>query len=467
MFDLNVVMVVGITDIDDKIIKRAKELKVNFKEITELYEQEFFADMDKLRVLRPSLAPRVTEHVPHIISFVQEIVNRKLAYVVNDGSVYFDTRAYGRYGKMTTLDESLDMRGAGIKKSARDFALWKGSKGGEPYWESPWGHGRPGWHIECSAMASHILGTQLDLHSGGIDLLFPHHENEEAQCCSYHDCHQWCNYWIHTGHLHTRGTEKMSKSLYNTISIEDLLRQHSVNAFRLFCLLSHYRNKVEYTETSMLQAQAHLRRIRSFLHDAYAYINGQLKCAPLDEAGLKQKLVETRMKVKKLLADDFDTVRALYAVLDLINLGNKELQKKPQSVSLSRSAGTMVAICSYIHFLMEDVFGIRFPSVSDASNLSLESGGRLSQVMNSVVELRQQVRSFALLQDEESMQQVLAPEEQKTKRKERVPLLKACDNLRDNLLKTGLHIKDHHGGASWSIAEESIESDQAKEDKET
>ncbi|XP_053648874.1 cysteine--tRNA ligase, mitochondrial isoform X2 [Cherax quadricarinatus] len=458
IFGLNVVMVVGITDIDDKIIKRAKELNVNFKEITELHEQEFFADMDRLRVLRPSLAPRVTEYVPHIISFVQGIIDRKLAYAVNDGSVYFDTKAYGRYGKMSPLDESLDMRGAGIKKSARDFALWKGAKGGEPSWDSPWGRGRPGWHIECSAMASHILGTQLDLHSGGIDLLFPHHENEEAQCCGYHGCHQWCNYWIHTGHLHTKGTEKMSKSLSNTIGIQALLEQHSVNTFRLFCLLSHYRNKVEYTQMSMAQAKAHLRRIRSFLHDAYAYINGQLKCAPLDEAGLKQKLVETRFKVKRSLADDFDTVRALDAVLDLINLGNKELQKKPQSTSLSRSAGTMVAVCSYIHYLMEDVFGIHFPSVSDASNLSLESGGRLSQVMNSVVDLRQQVRAFALLQDEDSMKQVLTPDEKKAKRKERIPLLKACDNLRDNLLKSGLHIKDHHGSTSWSIAEESVES---------
>ncbi|XP_071535122.1 probable cysteine--tRNA ligase, mitochondrial [Panulirus ornatus] len=468
MFDLNVVMVVGVTDIDDKIIKRARELNVKPKEITELYEQEFFGDMDRLRVLRPSLAPRVTEHVPHIISFTQEIFDRKLAYLASDGSVYFDTKAYGRYGKMSPLDESLDMRDAGIKKSLRDFALWKRAKPGEVYWDSPWGRGRPGWHIECSAMACHILGTRLDLHSGGSDLLFPHHENEEAQCCAYHGSHQWCNYWIHCGHLHTKGTEKMSKSLYNTISVEALLEQHSVNAFRLFCLLSHYRNNVEYTPASMAQAKAHLRSIRSFLHDAYAYINGQLKCAPLSEAALKQKLVETRFKVKKSLADDFDTIRALDAVLDLVNLGNKELRTKSQSTSLARSAGTMVSICSYIHYLMEDVFGIHFPGVSDAANLSLESGGRLSRVMNSVVSLRQQVRSFALLQDEASSQQVLTPEEKKVKRKERVPLLQACDNLRTELLKTGLQLKDHHGSTSWSVAEESVISgiDQTKEDTE-
>ncbi|XP_042224194.1 probable cysteine--tRNA ligase, mitochondrial isoform X2 [Homarus americanus] len=367
MFDLNVVMVLGITDIDDKIINKAHELNLTSKEVAELYEEEFFEDMDRLRVLRPTSAPRVTEHVPHIISFTKGIINRKLAYAVYDGSVYFDTKAYGRYGKMYPLDESVERQVTNIKKSPRDFALWKGAKPGEPYWSSPWGPGRPGWHIECSAMASHILGTQLDLHSGGVDLVFPHHENEEAQCCAYHDVDQWCNYWIHVGFLRTKGTEKMSKSLFNTISIEELLKEHSVNTFRLFCLLSHYRNKVEYTQTSMAQAKAHLRRIRSFLHDAYAYINGQLKCAPLDEAALKQKLVETRVKVKKSLADDFDTVRALDAVMDLINLGNKELQKQSKSTSLSRSGGTMAAICSYINYLMEDVFGIHFPSVSLAA----------------------------------------------------------------------------------------------------
>ncbi|XP_037774063.1 cysteine--tRNA ligase, mitochondrial-like [Penaeus monodon] len=465
MFDLNVVMLLGVTDIDDKIIRRAQDVSVDFRGITKYYEEEFFTDMDKLRVMRPTVAPRVTEHVPHIMSFIQKVIEKKLAYSVSDGSVYFDTAAYGKYGKMVPLPKVTDLPKTSLKKNARDFALWKGAKPGEPFWESPWGHGRPGWHIECSAMASHILGSQIDLHSGGIDLLFPHHENEEAQCCAYHSCDQWCNYWIHAGHLHTKGAEKMSKSLYNTISVSELLEQHSVNSFRLFCLLSHYRNKVDYTPTSMAQANAHLRRIRAFLQDAYAYINGQLKCGPLDEVGLKKKLAETRSKVKKSLADDMDTVRAFDAVLELIALGNKELQTKPQSMSIARSAGTMVSICSYIHYLMEDVFSITFPSVHDAASLSLESGGRLASVMNSVVSLRHQVRSYALLQDENSTKERLTSVEKKLRRQERAPLLNYCDEFRSNLQKIGLHIKDHAGTSSWSVAEGASETDKFKKAK--
>ncbi|XP_063849931.1 probable cysteine--tRNA ligase, mitochondrial [Scylla paramamosain] len=462
VFDLNVIMVMGITDIDDKIIRRSQELQVSFREITEHYEQEFFNDMDRLRVWRPSLAPRVTEHVPHIIAFTQGILDRGLAYVAVDGSVYFNTGAYGRYGKLFPVHEeeataaaTATAAAAVIKKSPRDFALWKLAKKGEPSWPSPWGRGRPGWHIECSAMASHILGVPLDVHGGGIDLRFPHHENEEAQCCAFHDTQQWCNYWLHVGHLHTR-REKMSKSLYNTISVEALLQQHSVNTFRLFCLLSHYRNNVEFGPTSLDQAKVYMRKIRSFLHDAYAYINGQLKCAPLDESALKMKLVETRARVRRSLADDFDTARAVEAVMDLITLGNRELKKQSQGTSLDRSAGSMAAICSYIHYLMEEVFGIHFPSVSDASNLSLESGGRLFQVMNAVLELRDRVRKFALLQDTDG-QTGLSVEEVKDKKRERMPLLHACDHLREELLKSGLQIKDHKGNTSWSLADETTE----------
>ncbi|XP_064089686.1 probable cysteine--tRNA ligase, mitochondrial isoform X2 [Macrobrachium nipponense] len=421
VFNINVVVVMGVTDIDDKIIKRAHEMKVDFRELSKFYEEEFFADMDRLRVLRPSLAPRVTEHVPFIVAFIQKILDNKLAYSVSDGSVYFDTVAFGRYGKMTPLDGSVDAKESGIKKSPRDFALWKGAKPGEPYWESPWGRGRPGWHIECSAMANHILGTRLDLHSGGIDLLFPHHENEEAQCCAHSGDLQWCNYWLHT--------------------------------------------EVAYTQTCMLEASAHVRRVRAFLQDAYAYINGQLKCGPLDESGLKQRLAQTRVKVKNHLADDMDTSKALSAVMDLISHATKELHTKPTSISLSRSAGTMVAICSYIHYLMEDVFGMSFPSLRDAANMSLESSGRLAHVMNSVVKFRHEVRSYALLQDPTTAQQELSSADKKLKRKERVPLLQACDNLRENLQMTGLSIKDHNESSTWSVSDGTVGSSEKAKKK--
>ncbi|KAK4318430.1 hypothetical protein Pmani_010567 [Petrolisthes manimaculis] len=458
LFDLNVIMIVGITDIDDKIIKRAQELRVSVQDVSEKYEREFFSDMDRLRVCRPSIAPRVTQHIPHIISFIERILGRSMAYVAQDGSVYFDTEAYGDYGKLIPLPPLPPLRRPHaeetVKKSERDFALWKAAKSGEPYWESPWGKGRPGWHIECSAMASHILGAPLDLHSGGMDLIFSHHENEEAQCCAHHHLKQWCNYWIHTGLLYTKMEEKMSKSLSNTITVNQLLNQHSINTFRFYCLLSHYRNKILYTPACMSQANAHLKRIQSFLQDANAYINGQYKCAALDEPALKQKLSETRLKVKRSLADDFDTVKAVDAVMELVSLGNKELQKKPEgSSSLSWSVGSsMVSICSYIHFIMDDVFAISFPKVSDASSLSMKEGVELTEVLDAVIRLRGDVRTFALLQGTHS--QDLSLSEKEVKMKERRPLLKACDDLRKDLLKNGLQIKDHPKHTSWAVTDE-------------
>ncbi|KAK3860994.1 hypothetical protein Pcinc_032989 [Petrolisthes cinctipes] len=455
LFDLNVIMVVGITDIDDKIIKKAQELGVSVQDVSEKYEREFLSDMDRLRVCRPSITPRVTHHIPHIICFIQRILDRSMAYVAHDGSVYFDTEAYGDYGKLTLLPPLRQpSTEETVKKSERDFALWKAAKSGEPYWESPWGKGRPGWHIECSAMASHILGAPLDLHSGGMDLIFSHHENEEAQCCAHHHLPQWCNYWIHTGLLYTKMEEKMSKSLSNTITVNQLLNQHSINTFRFYCLLSHYRNKIIYTPASMSQANAHFKRIQSFLQDANAYINGQYKCAALDEPALKQKLSETRLKVKRSLADDFDTVKAVDAVIDLVSLGNKELQKKAEgSSSLSWSVGSsMVSICSYIYFIMEDVFAITFPKVSDASKLSVKEGVELTDVLDAVMRLRGEVRTFALLQGTHS--QELSKSEKEARMKERQPLLKACDDLRTDLLKNGLHIKDHPKHTSWAVTEE-------------
>ncbi|MCL4139843.1 UNVERIFIED_CONTAM: hypothetical protein GTU68_046492, partial [Idotea baltica] len=245
IFHLNVVQVTGITDVDDKIIARTKELNTCVQTLTQKYEKEFFKDMAKLNVLPPSIAPRVTEHIPQILSFVAKIMEKGLAYDVGQGTVYFDTESYGRYGKLVKQNEKeiIQIFSDSRKKSIRDFVLWKGAAKDDCItWDSPWGPGRPGWHIECSAMASRFFGEELDLHSGGIDLLFPHHENEEAQCCAHHTRDQWCNYWIHTGHLHIKGNTKMSKSLYNTISIQKFLEEHSANTFRLYCLFSHYRN---------------------------------------------------------------------------------------------------------------------------------------------------------------------------------------------------------------------------------
>nr|CAD7412776.1 unnamed protein product [Timema poppensis] len=242
-FDINVVMVMGITDIDDKIIHRAAELGEDINTLTRRFEAEFHEDMAKLNIKPATIITRVTDFVPRIISFVQEIVDKGNGYVTADGSVYFDTSQFDRYGKLFPVSMNEEPAQPAVdKKSPLDFALWKGAKPNEPSWLSPWGPGRPGWHIECSTMASAMFGRTMDLHSGGVDLLFPHHENEEAQSCVHHGVSQWVNYWLHSGHLHLKGDTKMSKSLKNTISIRDFLTKFTANEFRVFCLLSRYRN---------------------------------------------------------------------------------------------------------------------------------------------------------------------------------------------------------------------------------
>nr|CAD7426019.1 unnamed protein product [Timema monikensis] len=236
-------MVMGITDIDDKIIHRAAELGEDINTLTRRFEAEFHEDMAKLNIKPATIITRVTDFVPRIISFVQEIVDKGNGYVTVDGSVYFDTSQFDRYGKLFPVSMNEEPAQPSVdKKSPLDFALWKGAKPHEPSWLSPWGPGRPGWHIECSTMASAMFGRTMDLHSGGVDLLFPHHENEEAQSCVHHGVSQWVNYWLHSGHLHLKGNTKMSKSLKNTISIRDFLTKFTANEFRVFCLLSRYRN---------------------------------------------------------------------------------------------------------------------------------------------------------------------------------------------------------------------------------
>uniref|UniRef100_A0A8B9JN53 cysteine--tRNA ligase n=1 Tax=Astyanax mexicanus TaxID=7994 RepID=A0A8B9JN53_ASTMX len=222
VFGINITHVMVITDIDDKIIQRGLEENISPLVLARMYEEEFKKDMMALKVLPPAVYMRVTENIPQIVAFVERIISNGHAYATDQGDVYFDTQSIGsRYGKLVNFGNAAEAPGVKDKRDPRDFALWKASKPQEPYWESPWGRGRPGWHIECSTIASSVFGSQLDIHSGGIDLAFPHHENEIAQCEAYHKCDQWGNYFLHSGHLHLKGSsEKMSKSLKNYITIK-------------------------------------------------------------------------------------------------------------------------------------------------------------------------------------------------------------------------------------------------------
>ncbi|KAF7645893.1 hypothetical protein LDENG_00196940 [Lucifuga dentata] len=291
LFGISVVHAMVITDIDDKIIKRSLEENVSPTILARMYEDEFKKDMLSLKVTPPAVYLRVTENVHQIIAFIERIIQNGHAYATKQGDVYFDIQSISdRYGKFVGAVVSQGEPGGSEKRDSRDFALWKQSKSQEPYWESPWGRGRPGWHIECSTIASSVFGSQLDIHSGGIDLAFPHHENEIAQSEAYHQCRQWGNYFLHSGHLHLKGsTEKMSKSLKNYITIKDFLQSYPANEFRMFCLFTKYRAGIDYSDGSMQQARSSLETINNFFRDAEAYMKGQLQRSAVQEAFLWER----------------------------------------------------------------------------------------------------------------------------------------------------------------------------------
>lgn len=446
LFGITVIHAMVITDIDDKIIRRSLEEKVSPAAIAALYEEEFKRDMLALKVIPPAVYLRVTENVHHIVAFIERIITNGHAYVTSEGDVYFDIQSIGsRYGRFVGAVGSQGEPGSSNKRDPRDFALWKPSKPQEPSWESPWGRGRPGWHIECSTIASCVFGSQLDIHSGGIDLAFPHHENEIAQSEAYHQCGQWANYFLHSGHLHLKGSpEKMSKSLKNYITIKDFLQSYSANEFRMFCLLSRYRSAVDYSDSSMLEARAALGTISTFFHDAQAYMKGQLQCSHVQEDFLWNRLAETKSGVMDALADDFDTPRATTALLNLVRHGNCQLQPVSTADGAARRPAVFGAMVAYLRDIL-DVFGIDLRT-QEADVLS--SSGSLEAVVDQLTHFRNEVRAFALARQDAS---ATGSPTKPGLHPERIPLLKACDALRDDLAPLGVVIKDRGAGSTWEI----------------
>ncbi|NWU38117.1 SYCM protein, partial [Hylia prasina] len=467
-FGIEVLMVMGITDIDDKIIKRANEMNISPVALARIYEEDFKQDMTALKVLPPTVYMRVTDNIPQIISFIKTIISNGQAYATSQGNVYFDVKSWGkRYGVLTAINPDIQDEAADSdKRHGKDFALWKAAKPQELSWNSPWGKGRPGWHIECSTISSAVFGKQLDIHTGGIDLAFPHHENEIAQCEVYHQCEQWGNYFLHSGHLHVKGSqEKMSKSLKNYITIKDFLKKCSSDQFRMFCLRGRYSSgkekaltvevcmafhtscpagTVEFSEESMEDAKNLLRAISSFIRDANAYIKGQLVCDPVREDMLWERLANTKVTVKAAFADDFDTSRAVAAIMDLIHHGNRQLKAVTKDAGSPRSSVVYGSIISYIEGFF-NALGMSF------GERQVAVGGDKSAVLTSVIEelvrFRTRVRHYALALPEtaDAGPGEEPKQEQKEKRKqlmrERKPLLEACDNLRGELAAFGIHLK--------------------------
>ncbi|MFD0706459.1 cysteine--tRNA ligase [Photorhabdus luminescens] len=297
----------NVTDVDDKIIKRAAENRESCDDLTGRMLAEMYKDFDALNILRPDLEPRATRHIPEIIALTESLIKRGHAYVADNGDVMFSVESDQDYGSLSRQDLSQLQAGArvevaDVKRNPMDFVLWKMSKPGEPSWESPWGAGRPGWHIECSAMNSKQLGNHFDIHGGGADLMFPHHENEIAQSTCAHDG-PYVNYWMHSGMVMV-DKEKMSKSLNNFFTIRDVLEYYDAETVRYFLLSGHYRSQLNYTEDNLKQARTALERFYTALRGTDASVR------PAGGEVFEARFIEA-------MNDDFNTPEAYSVLFDM------------------------------------------------------------------------------------------------------------------------------------------------------
>ncbi|MGI2165058.1 cysteine--tRNA ligase [Shewanella oncorhynchi] len=332
----------NITDVDDKIIKRANENNESCEALTERLIGEMHQDFDALNMLRPDFEPRATLHIAEIIDMVELLLARGHAYVASDGDVLFSVASYPDYGRLS--GQNLDQLQAGArvevdetKQNPMDFVLWKMSKPGEPTWESPWGPGRPGWHIECSAMNSKHLGLHFDIHGGGSDLQFPHHENEIAQSCCAHDT-PYVNYWMHTGMVMV-DREKMSKSLGNFFTIRDVLGHYDAETVRYFLLSGHYRSQLNYSEDNLKQARSALERLYTAIKD----VDLTVVAAPAEEF---------IAKFKAAMDDDFNTPEAYSVLFDMVREINR--LKLTDMAQASALAVTLKQLADVLGLLIQE-----------------------------------------------------------------------------------------------------------------
>ncbi len=409
------------TDVDDKIIKKSSETGEACSAITEKYIDEFHNEMDALNVLRPTMEPKATEHISHIVDFVKKLIDKGKAYAVDDGNVYFSIDAFEHYGRLSGRNPE-DMRaGARIaveekKRNPLDFTLWKPAKPGEPYWESPWGNGRPGWHIECSAMSHEYLGEGFDIHGGGKDLIFPHHENEIAQSEALFGT-QFVKYWIHNGFVDINH-EKMSKSLGNFTMIKEVLEKYSPEVIRMFLLSNHYRSPIDYSEQSMHEVSMGLDRIYGFLERLE---NQGIHPEGTGNGPLWQAFTDA-------MNDDFNSAKALAAVFETVKKGNKRLDEAPDQLEDS-----VTADLTQVRKDMADIagiLGIFLKSPSDWFADKKEKG----------------VAEMAV--DPATVEALIAERTQARKDKN----FARADEIRDQLQEMNIVLEDGPSGTTWRFA---------------
>ena len=426
----DVTYIQNFTDVDDKIIKRANEEGISVKEVTEKYIKGFFEDIESLNISDDIVRPKVTENMPEIIEIIKKLIDEGFAYE-KDGNVFFEVKKFEEYGSLSNqkIDE-LEI-GARVdimeeKNNPLDFALWKRKKEGEPYWESPWGQGRPGWHIECSAMAKKYLGDTFDIHGGGQDLVFPHHENEIAQSrCAYHG--NFANYWLHNGFIQVNG-DKMSKSLGNFFLLREILGKFPGNVVRLFILGTHYRKPINFSMDNMEDSRKTLKNIITSMNN-FSEIIGKFSDKGPHEGEVsgntgnnsinefKEKVNELDKKFMEAMDEDMNTPQALAVIFDQI----KETKKFSVNVSSGETAEALNYSYNSLGKKLEEVLGIEL--VLEEENKNFKNNDKLT---GNLIELLIKLRADA--------------------RKEKN--FKLSDEIRDNLKELGIEIQDNKDGTT-------------------
>lgn len=409
-----VTFVQNFTDIDDKMINRANKEGITVKELGERFIAEYFKDAEALGIKKATIHPKATENIDAIIAVVSDLEEKGYAYNV-DGNVYFRTKKFEEYGKLSHQPLEELESGARIdvtddKEDPMDFALWKAQKPGEPAWESPWGMGRPGWHIECSAMVNKYLGASIDIHSGGKDLIFPHHENEIAQSECANGC-SFANYWMHNGYININN-QKMSKSLGNFFTIRDITEKYKPEVVRFFMLSAHYRSPVNFSDELMQQAQSAMERVYTCI-DNLKFLSGAAADRDLNDAEkeLKDALEKAKKRFCDAMDDDLNTADAISAIFDIVSVANKNLSQNGDNAK-SIIEDTLCAIHE-----IGDVLGL-FEEKEEAS---------VDNEIEALIEKRNEAR----------------------KNKDWAE----ADRIRDELKARNIILKDTPMGVKWSYAE--------------
>ncbi|NVN89263.1 MAG: cysteine--tRNA ligase [Desulfuromonadales bacterium] len=424
------------TDIDDKIINRANREGVDYRTIADRYIEAFDQDMDRLGLAKPTVEPKATDHIDGIIAIIETLIAKGHAYE-SEGDVYFAVESFPEYLKLSgrNLDDML--AGARVevgdrKRHPMDFALWKTSKPGEPSWNSPWGAGRPGWHIECSAMSMEFLGATFDFHGGGKDLVFPHHENEIAQSEAANGC-QFVRYWLHNGFVNIN-SEKMSKSLGNFFTIREVLERFDPETLRFFILSAHYRSPIDFSDQNLREAQTGLERIYSCLAavDTALAENRTDSVSPLAEtlpaaaSELREKIESLSPRFREAMDDDFNTAQALGVLFENVRAINRFLAE-----CTSQTPATQTLL-SRVRQLFAEVGGVL---------------GLFGSVPAVWLEGIKTAKSDQLEISTAEIEQLIADRTAARKNKN----FKRSDEIRDLLLQKGIQLLDSPQGTTWNI----------------